>query len=58
MNKLFTIIVCLTLCIITTQAQNESKMLSKKQQQVAAISMYTSQGDQENLKAGRWADGK
>lgn len=50
MNKLITTIACLMFCIVTVQAQNESKMLSKKEQSIAAISMYTARGNQDSLK--------
>ena len=40
MNKLITTIACLICCIVYTQAQNKDNMLSKKEQSIAAISMY------------------
>ena len=40
MNKLITTIACLICCIVYTQAQNKNNMLSKKEQSIAAISMY------------------
>ena len=50
MNKLITTIACLICCIVYTQAQNKDNMLSKKEQSIAAISMYAARGNQDSLK--------
>ena len=50
MNKLITTIACLICCIVYTQAQNKNNMLSKKEQSIAAISMYAARGNQDSLK--------
>ena len=50
MNKLITTIACLICCIVYTQAQNKDNMLSKKEQSIAAISMYDARGNQDSLK--------
>lgn len=46
-----TSIILILVCMATEmRAQQHESLLDEKQQQVAAISMYISQGDQENLK--------
>ena len=50
MHKLITTIACLICCIVYTQAQNKNNMLSKKEQSIAAISMYAARGNQDSLK--------
>ena len=49
--KALTSIILFLFCMATEmKAQQHGSLLDEKQLQVAAISMYTSQGDQENLK--------
>ena len=50
MNKFIFPLASMMLCICTLQAQNKNEMLSMKQQQVVAISMYAAQGNQDSLR--------
>ncbi len=50
MNKLITTIACLICCIVYTQAQKQEQYVSKKEQSIAAISMYAARGNQDSLK--------
>lgn len=50
MNKLFATLVCAILCMSAVQAQNEKYVSSKKERQIAAISIYTAHGYIPELK--------
>lgn len=50
MKELFATLVCAVLCIAAVQAQNKEDMLSMKERQIAAISIYTARGYIPELK--------